>query len=110
MANFVGYRENLADETETLVYDAGSSGGLLMSAVATNVAEHDVRISLYVRTDESTPRDIYLVKEVSIPTKASLGVLAGKVALNEGDKLYAFSSAEDSDPGLVDVYVSTLES
>ena len=88
------------------VYTAPAATGniaIVLLAQATNIASGAQAVTLCVYTGAS--KETELVLNLSVPEKAAVGLIAGKLVLKAGQSLYANSSAGS----LIDMNISVLE-
>ena len=80
-----------------------STTSIVLLAQATNIASGAQAVTLCVYTGAS--KETELVLNLSVPEKAAVGLIAGKLVLKAGQSLYANSSAGS----LIDMNISVLE-
>ena len=106
MANTFNNEFSHLTGTTASVYDAPATAGniaIVLLAQATNIASGAQAVTLCVYT--SGAKETELVLNLSVPEKAAVGLIAGKLVLKAGQSLYANSSAGS----LIDMNISVLE-
>ena len=95
--------------TTTSVYTAPAASGniaIVLLAQAANIGSGAQAVTLCVYSNAGTPAKLTeLVLNLSVPEKAAVGLIAGKLVLKAGQSLYANSSAGS----LIDMNISVLE-
>jgi hypothetical protein len=95
--------------TSASVYTAPAASGniaIVLLAQAANVGSGAQAVSLCVYSNAGTPVKLTdLVLNLSVPEKAAVGLVAGKLVLEAGEHLYANSTAGS----LIDMNISVLE-
>ena len=95
--------------TSASVYTAPAASGniaIVLLAQAANVGSGAQAVSLCVYSNAGTPVKLTdLVLNLSVPEKAAVGLIAGKLVLTEGQHLYANAAAGS----LIDMNISVLE-
>ena len=106
MANTFNNEFSHLTGTSASVYAAPAATGniaIVLLAQATNIASGAQAVTLCVYTGAS--KETELVLNLSVPEKAAVGLIAGKLVLKAGQSLYANSSAGS----LIDMNISVLE-
>lgn len=94
-------------DTSTLIYTAPKTvSSIILSATCANYSGSTVSVTLIIEKPTlPTPSQFFIVPNVEIPSRDVLSALAGRVVLEQGDKLYAFAS----DSNTVDMVLSINE-
>lgn len=84
--------------SEQLVYETPSGvSSIILSAVCSNYTTNDVAVTFKIeKQTQSGPVQFYLVPGIDVISKDVFQVIAGRLVLEEGDKLYAFSGSNNA--------------
>jgi len=95
--------------TTTSVYTAPAASGniaIVLLAQAANIGSGAQAVTLCVYSNAGTPAKLTeLVLNLSVPEKAAVGLIAGKLVLEAGQHLYANAAAGS----VIDMNISVLE-
>lgn len=93
--------------SSTLIYTAPNTvSAILLSATCANYSGSVVSVTLIIEKPTlPTASQFYLIPDIEIPSKDVLSGIAGRLVLEEKDKLYAYASANNS----VDLVLSINE-
>ncbi len=106
MANtFVNARAALTGSLTTVYTAPGGTTSIVLLAQATNVDNSAAQAVTFCWYDASGSVKTDLVKALSVPANAAVGLIAGKLVLMPGDYLQASSSAGS----LIELSLSFLE-
>ena len=107
MANTFKNAEKSLTNTTALVYGPVPSGAIaiVLLAQATNVGSGVKPVSFCWYDSSNSNKKTELVKLLSVPEKAAVGLIAGKLVLETGDYLQVQSTASS----LIELSISVLE-
>lgn len=93
--------------TSTLIYTAPNTvSSILLSATCANYSGSVVSVTMVIEKPTlPTPSQFYLIPDIEIPSKDVLSGIAGRLVLEQNDKLYAYAS----DNNAVDLVLSINE-
>lgn len=84
--------------SSTLIYTAPQTvSSIILSATCANYSSDTVIVTVIIEKPTlPLPSQYYVVPGIEIPTKDVLSAIAGRVVLEQGDRLYAYASANES--------------
>ncbi len=93
--------------SSTLIYETPETvSSIILSASCSNYTASPVSVSIIVEKPTTpTPTQFYIVPDIEIPAKDVLSAVTGRLVLEQGDKIYAYASANTS----VDFFLSINE-
>jgi hypothetical protein len=106
MANTFKNAKLKIQDVATDVYECpAATTAIVMGCQVANVSAAAEEVSVWWTDDSDADAVTRLVKDVSIPAKASLAPIAGKLVLQAGDKIRAQGQTDDD----AEITVSVLE-
>ena len=92
--------------SSTLIYTAPKTvSSIVLSATCANYTSDVVSVIILIEKPTSPPSQFYLIPNIEIPPNDVLSGIAGRLVLEQNDKLYAYASTGDS----VDLVLSINE-
>ena len=84
--------------SSTLIYTAPKTvSSILLSATCANYSGNLVAVTLIIQKPTlPTPSQFYLVPDIDVPSKDVLSAIAGRLVLEQDDKLYAYASEDNA--------------
>ncbi len=81
-----------------LVYETPLTiSSIILSATCSNYTSGTVSVTVVIEKPTTpTPTQFYIVPYMEIPAKDVLTAISGRLVLEQGDKLYAYASANNS--------------
>lgn len=82
----------------TLIYTTPDTvSSIVLSATCSNFSSGEVSVIVILEKPTTpSPTQFYIIPDIEIPPKDVLSAVAGRLVLEQGDKLYASASAEAS--------------
>jgi hypothetical protein len=84
--------------SSTLIYTAPQTvSSIILSATCANFSSNTVSVTVIIEKPTlPLPSQYFVVPDIEIPAKDVLSAIAGRVVLEQGDRLYAYASANES--------------
>lgn len=83
--------------TLTLIYTTPETvSSIVLSATCSNFSTEIVSIVVILEKPTTPPTQFYVIPDIEIPPKDVLSTVAGRLVLEQGDKLYASASVDAS--------------
>lgn len=81
----------------TLIYTTPETiSTIVLSATCSNFSTEIVTIVVILEKPTTPPTQFYIIPDIEIPPKDVLSTVAGRLVLEQGDKLYASASVDAS--------------
>lgn len=84
--------------SSTLVYTAPQTvSAIVLSATCSNFSSDTVSVTIILEKQTlPLPSQFFIVPDIEIPAKDVLSAIAGRLVLEQGDRLYAYASDNES--------------